>query len=87
MSNAMDYWKCAMMYRKYARMERELPADENYTYFAVGEEDVRHLQQLNPKVKAKFLRHPHYEVRSLTPNTSPKGEGSRMKKPHPQPLS
>ena len=64
MSNAMDYWKCALMYRKYARMEREFPTDDKYTYYAVGEEDVRHLQQLNPKVRAKFLRHPHYEVNS-----------------------
>ena len=64
MNNAMDYWKCALMYRKYARMEREFCTDNNFTYYAVGEEDVRHLQQLNPKVKAKFLRHPHYEVLS-----------------------
>ena len=62
MKNAMNYWKCALMYRKYARMERELPSDENYTYLAVGEEDVRHLHQLNPKVNAKFLRHPHYDI-------------------------
>ena len=64
MKNAIDYWKCALMYRKYARMEREFCTDENFTYYAVGEEDVRHLQQINPKVKAKFLRHPHYEVSS-----------------------
>ena len=62
MKNAIDYWKCALMYRKYARMEREFCTDENFTYYAVGEEDVRHLQQINPKVKAKFLRHPHYEI-------------------------
>lgn len=65
MNKALDYWKCALMYRKYARMEKEFPADKNYTYYAVGEEDVRHLQQLNPKVNAKFLRHPHYEVDKL----------------------
>lgn len=64
MKNAIDYWKCALMYRKYARMEREFCTDENYIYYAVGEEDVKHLHQLNPKVKAKFLRHPHYEVSS-----------------------
>ena len=64
MSNALNYWKCALMYRKYARMERKFPSDENYTYLAVGEEDVRHLQQLNPNVNARFLRHPHYEVNS-----------------------
>lgn len=63
MNNPIDYWKCALMYRKYARMERESCTDDDFTYYAVGEEDVRHLQQLNPKVKAKFLRHPHYEVR------------------------
>lgn len=65
MNNAINYWKCALMYRKYARMEREFCTDENFTYYAVGEEDVRHLQQLNPKVRAKFLRHPHYEVLKL----------------------
>lgn len=63
MNNPIEYWKCALMYRKYARMEREFCTDENFTYYAVGEEDVRHLQQINPEVKAKFLRHPHYEVR------------------------
>ena len=63
MNNPIEYWKCALMYRKYARMEREFCTDENFTYYAVGEEDVRHLQQINPKVKAKFLRHPHSEVR------------------------
>lgn len=69
MNNALDYWKCAIMYRKYARMEREFPSDENYTYLAVGEEDIRHLQQLNPNVNAKFLRHPHYEVNAnVNPN-------------------
>lgn len=66
MSNALDYWKCALMYRKYARMERNFPSDDNYTYYAVGEEDVRHLQQLNPEVRAKFLRHPHYKVSQHT---------------------
>ena len=44
-------------------MERAFCTDEAFTFYAVGEEDIRHLQQLNPKVNAKFLRHPHYEVR------------------------
>ena len=64
MNNALNYWKCALMYRKYARMEREFPSDRYYTYLAVGEEDVQHLQQLNPNVNARFIRHPHYEVNS-----------------------
>ena len=75
MRNPWNYWKCALMYRKYARMEREFCTDENFTYYSVGEEDVRHLQQLNPKVKAKFLRHPHYEVSNLSPNL-PRREGA-----------
>lgn len=62
MNNAMDYWKCAMMYRKYARMEKAFCTDDNFTYYAVGEEDINHLRQLNPEVKCEFLRHPHYEV-------------------------
>ena len=74
MNNALDYWKCALMYRKYARMERAFCTDDNFTYYAVGEEDVRHLKQLNPKVNAKFLRHPHYEVKSPTLSL-PEGEG------------
>lgn len=74
MNNAIDYWKCALMYRKYARMERDFCSDKDFTYYAVGEEDVRHLQQLNPKVQARFLRHPHYEIKSPTPSL-PEGEG------------
>ena len=63
MNKAIDYWKCAMMYRKYARLERHFCTDDNYTYYAVGEADIEHLRQLNPAVYCKFLRHPHYEVR------------------------
>lgn len=62
MNNKVDYWKCAMMYRKYARMERELCSDDNYTYYAVGEADIEHLQQIAPNVHSKFLRHPHFVV-------------------------
>lgn len=62
MKNVAEYCKSALMYRKYARMEQSFCTDDNYTYYAVGEEDVHYLCQLNPKVRAKFLRHPHYEV-------------------------
>lgn len=62
MNNIVDYWKCAMMYRKYARMEREFCCDDNYTYYAVGEADIEHLQQMAPNVHCKFLRHPHNVV-------------------------
>lgn len=60
--NKLSYWKNVLMYRKYARMEQQCCTDDSFTYYAVGEEDVRHMQVLNPKVQAKFLRHPHYEV-------------------------
>lgn len=63
MNNAVDYWKCAMMYRKYARLERHFCNDDNFTYYAVGEADIEHLHQLNPNVNCKFLRHPHYDVK------------------------
>gem|GEM_PF-4346163 len=46
-------------------MERKFCTDNNYTYFAVGEEDVHHLRNIYPHVNAKFLRHPHYEVSKL----------------------
>jgi hypothetical protein len=63
MNNVVDYWKCAMMYRKYARLERHFCTDDDFTYYAVGEADIEHLRQLNPNVNCKFLRHPHYEVK------------------------
>lgn len=62
MNRVVDYWKCAMMYRKYARLERSFCIDDNYTYYAVGETDIEHLRQLNPNVNCQFLRHPHYDV-------------------------
>ena len=74
MNNVLDYWKCALMYRKYARMEKEYCTDKNFAYYAVGEEDVRHLQQLNPNVMAKFLRHPHYEVKKHNHSPSPEDD-------------
>ena len=64
MNNVVDYWKCAMMYRKYARLERHFCTDDNFTYYAVGEADIEHLRQLNPNVNCQFLRHPHYDVKA-----------------------
>ena len=64
MNNVVDYWKCAMMYRKYARLERHFCTDDDFTYYAVGESDIEHLRQLNPAVNCKFLRHPHYDVKA-----------------------
>ena len=63
MNNVVDYWKCALMYRKYARLERHFCSDNNFTYYAVGEADIELLRQLNPNVNCQFLRHPHYDVK------------------------
>ena len=63
MDNLVEYWKCAIMYRKYARLELHLCNDFNFTYYAVGEGDIEHLRQLNPLVNCKLLRHPHYDVK------------------------
>lgn len=63
MNNVVDYWKCAMMYRKYTRLERHFCCDDYFTYYAVGQADIEHLRQLNPNVNCKFLCHPHYDVK------------------------
>ena len=67
MNNVIDYWKCAMMYRNYARLERNFCTDDNFTYYAVGKADIEHLRQLNPRVHCQFLRHPHYKVAERGP--------------------
>ncbi len=67
MNSVIDYWKCAMMYRKYARLERNLCTDDNFTYYAVGEADIDQLRELNPNVNCQFLRHPHYKVSGCKP--------------------
>lgn len=67
MNKFIDYWKCAIMYRKYARMEQAFCNDESFTYLAVGEADIEHLRQLAPNVNCKFLRHPHYAVSERGP--------------------
>lgn len=63
MNSVVDYWKCAMMYRKYARLERLFCCEDNFTYYAVGKADIEHLRQLSPNVNCQFLRHPHYNVK------------------------
>ena len=80
------FWRCAFMYPKFLRLERSFDTNEQITYHLVGEQDAEFLRNVNPGINAKFLRHPHYEVRqhfinengnvndnkSLTPNPSPK---------------
>lgn len=61
-NSASRYWRCAFMYPKYRRMEREMDDAPTIAYHLVGDADAAFLRDINPKARAMFLRHPHYEV-------------------------
>ena len=63
MNDWKKYWRCAIMYRKFRRMERDFANRKNITYHLVGEEDAKFLRDINPGIRARFIRHPHYEVK------------------------
>ena len=63
MNDWKKYWRCAIMYRKFRRMERDFANRKNITYHLVGEEDAKFLRDMNPGIRARFIRHPHYEVK------------------------
>lgn len=63
MNDWKKYWRCAIMYRKFRRMERDFANRKNITYHLVGEEDAKFLRDMNPGIQAMFIRHPHYEVK------------------------
>lgn len=52
--------KNALMYGKYARMAEDFPTG-NIRYHLVGKEDRDFLQNINPRVDATFINHPHYD--------------------------
>ena len=56
------FWRCALMYPKYLKLERDFSADSSIFYHLVGQEDANFLKKMNPGLRAHFLRHPHYEV-------------------------
>ncbi len=60
-----------LMYPKFVRMEQSMDNSSNIYYYLVGDADVQNFKQLNPKVNALFIRHPHYGVshRDLTDST------------------
>lgn len=60
----LQYWKCALMYRKFRKMECHFEKSDNITYHLVGEEDAAALRNLNPKINAHFIPHPHYEIKN-----------------------
>lgn len=61
------FWRCALMYPKFLRLERNFPTNDNIHYHLVGEEDANFLTQMNPGIQAYFIRHPHYEVAERGP--------------------
>ena len=61
-SVSLDYWKNALMYRKYVRMEGHYENHPSVTYHLVGEADADFIRNNNPVIDARFIRHPHYEV-------------------------
>lgn len=62
-NHPLQYWKCALMYRKFRNMERNFENSDTITYHLVGEEDASSLRNLNPCINAQFIRHPHYVVK------------------------
>lgn len=64
MNDKMKYWRCAFMYRKFRLMERKMDDSSNVAYHLVGDKDAKFLRDMNPRLQAYFIRHPHYEVKS-----------------------
>ncbi|MDO4957105.1 MAG: glycosyltransferase [Bacteroidales bacterium] len=56
----MPLLKNALMYGKYARVAEDFPT-ENVRFHLVGKEDCVFLQNINPKIDATFINHPHYD--------------------------
>lgn len=69
------FWRCAFMYPKFLALERDYSTDSSIHYHLVGEEDANFLKRMNPGIQAHFIRHPHYEVASLSPSL-PHREGA-----------
>lgn len=64
--------------RQYRRMERKFPHGDNRHYHLVGQNDMESLLRINPRLKATFIRHPHYDS-SAKPITDPDLSGERLK--------
>jgi len=54
-------WKRIVAGSKYRAMERAM--DRDVKYHLVGEEDVRWFEKIALGVDARFIRHPHYELK------------------------
>lgn len=72
LTNMKEYWRVVTNYSKHYRMERDYDDSNNIVYHLVGEEDKNFLLEINPRLNAHFVRHPHYD---LSP-TLPQREGA-----------
>ena len=63
LSSARMYWRYALMYPKYVNMERRFDRGGNVSYHLVGKADAEQLRTVSPGIRARFIRHPHYEIR------------------------
>lgn len=63
-SSRSFYFRIGLMYPKFLRMERSFSNEEHVIYHVVGMADVEHLRENNPNIKAVFVPHPHYFVKS-----------------------
>lgn len=59
-----QYWRCVVMYRKFARLEKNLQTLPENHYHMVGRCDAEFLKRLCPSAQVHFLRHPHYEIQN-----------------------
>ena len=50
-------------YVKNIKMEKSYPVDDNICFHLVGAADRDFLKRINPRVKAVFIRHPHYNYK------------------------
>lgn len=63
--NLIMLWRQKVMYPKYHRMERSFVVSPQVTCHLVGDADAKELRSICSGVDAKFIRHPHYEVRDV----------------------
>ena len=61
--SSKTFWKCAFMYPKYLRLERNYSIDPSIHYHLVGKADAEFLKKMNPDIQAHFIHHPHYELK------------------------
>lgn len=65
LSDMNEYLRCVVNYRKHYRMERQYDTSGNIIYHFVGLADKQFALEINPRLTAVFVPHPHYKLPSL----------------------